>query len=236
MPIQELGITWASSDNPTLESGNIIKFPDSNEGLHSVSISGLNCEKTYFARAYCKINGKVYYSATKTFSTIVTYEYYVGNWEMSFTTEFANPNGLRDAIEVQLIPKEDGVSYILKGWLAETIANMENVDIVLQYNKESRELEMNAQVYRSDNFYDYWLIASNEEGKFSAKATYGFIGKKESGKDILNMTQNGKWDKAVGMKLCVKYAVGTTSGNKGQQPEGNGGNGNGYYYIVFTKK
>ncbi|MDR1882363.1 MAG: hypothetical protein LBR26_06220 [Prevotella sp.] len=219
--IEEQGIVYSTTNNPTLEDGIVAPLGSVAQGAQPFEITGLNLMTDYYVRAYAKTTEwGVYYSNPVSSSILAPYDYYLGEWTLNYTTSYGtalNPPATNRTLTVSFVEGATANTYYLKGLL--TDADDDAYNIIVNYNPADASISISGQIIgKTSTNYDFWFLPwmiSNTGGASSARnTTYGVVSTDYStdsdGKLKFKLRNNGEASTPVA-GFALRHYDGSTS-------------------------
>ncbi|MDR1719605.1 MAG: hypothetical protein LBR67_05720 [Dysgonamonadaceae bacterium] len=171
----EQGVVFGSANNVTLANGTKIAASSIAPGSYSFTITPLGIKSTSYVRAYIVTTDYgTYYSDPVPVTTTVTYEWYLGNYTLLYSSSTGTTTPNR-TLPITLTRGTAANTYVVTGIL--TAENEATADLIWKYDPETSDLTMAGQIMGttlvSGTSYDHrWLVY----GKNAAGSWYTTTG------------------------------------------------------------
>jgi hypothetical protein len=243
--IIEQGVIYATTNSGLTVDGTATIKPltATTSGSYPFELTGLGIATSYYARAYVRTSSEVFYSSTVSFSTVVTYEEYLGNYTLRYSTATGTttPN---KSISVSLVQGTQPNTYFLKGILAdESVGN-----IVVNYNPSTSSLSFTGNIIgvTSQGYNFHWApysrgtgVGGTTNGSYYVSPTNYTLGMVsydyDAGTGSFKTKYNGTSESYVSIGFILRNYV-MSSGtytNMGNVPSKDGQHF--YFYLTFTR-
>ncbi|MDR0893994.1 MAG: hypothetical protein LBN06_01640 [Prevotellaceae bacterium] len=154
--VLEQGYVYSLKAFPAMEDADavVVKLDDIEPGTYNIKIDADLPKLPYHIRSYVLTQDYgLYYSEDATYSMPASFDYYLGDYELKYSSSTSTTNPNR-TLPVSLVKGEKENTYYLEG-----INEDESIKIVMTYNPEDSNLYLYGQnMAITPEGYDFWWM------------------------------------------------------------------------------